>query len=658
MTVAFYNIFGELKNAEQETLMRLQYVFEKQGHRLLVFNRDGYITNDCKEKGSFIEDIDVQCIFTFNNVDFACIAYPDTFCVFLHWSPIGFVANFQTILALKMFHAYDFFGTTYEHYLFQQINQIPRDKIPNIGSSVPKDYANYPLKMNKRRLFYVGINFEASLKNMRYGRLLSELDKTGQLEIYGPTEVYGARNLWAGFQSYKGEIPFDGKSIIEKINKAGVCLALNSPMHSDADAVSNRTYEGAAAGAVIISDDNAFVRKYFGDSVFYIDCDADEEATSKRILEILDWVNEHPDEAYDMACRSQKAFFDHLTLDQMVEDFVEKTTQAIKYTHDVTRQKDVIDIICFVEEEADYMTIYEQLKKQYYQNLHLIIIGNQEVCERLQITYPHDFVQKGKKDKGRSFCKAIPLLRGEYFMFMDKESVLHMRHIYKNHEVLSQREEMFAYSGCYLRRTSREGKKYVVMNNKPILRDEFLLFSTASNENTDWHYRDMQTFYIETIFTRSAALFKRSILTYADREELSIISDNVHMYLACCSIIKANKLGRFTYALTTGYWGDSVPEAEKRVFGYARRHWHSNCRSAKTYIKEFNEIFLKYTFECFPANAYPRNFNGEITWYNEIPIPPPPPTPTPISWKRKLVRFVKKFIPKPVKEFIKKCIHA
>ena len=665
MKIAFYNIFGELKNAEQETLKRLQYVFKKQGHRLIVIDRDGYITSDCKEKSDFIEDADVDFLFTYNMVEFAQIALPDTFSVFLHWAPLGFVNNAQALLQIKMFHAFDYFGCTYERDIFKRAAQIKCDDPAFIGSSVPSDYVVPPQRMNKHKLFYVGINLERRLgESMRFGTLLERLDKTGQLEIYGPLKVFDQENLWAGFDSYRGEIPFDGHSVIEKINHAGICLALNSPMHNDVDAVSNRIYEAAAAGALIISDDNGFVHQFFDDSVFYLDRNWDEEKASARVMEILNWADEHPDEAYDMACRAQKIFLERLTLDQMVDEFITKTEHAIEQVHDRTLQSDIIDIICFVDEESDYTFILEQLRKQYYQNLHLIVISDLTVYKKITIDYPHDFVQKGWEDKGRCFADAIPLLQGVYFMFIDKHSIIHARHIYKNHELLSQRDELFVYSGCYLKRSQRKGRKYIVMNNKPISRNEFLLFSHSTiEEGTDWQYRDQQNFYIETIFPRSAPLFKKTILEYANNDELSLISDNVHMYLACCSIIKANQLGRFSYTLTTGYWGDSVREAEKRVFGHARRHWLTNIRSAKTYIKELNVIFFPYDLESDPNNVRPRNFNGEVTWFGEAPYmeaedQAEQSATEHISWKKKLVRIVKKFIPKPIKTFLKKCIHA
>ncbi len=615
MKIAFFNIFGELKNAEQETLLRLEYCFKKQGHSLLVVDRCGIVISECPENGKHVEEVNVDFLFTYNTLELALMAFPDVFSIFFHWAPSGFVANFQSLLMMKYFNLFDYFACTYEQDIFNRVAGIPTTNIPFIGSSIPKDFALKARKHNDRKLFYVGVNFERKCEGkMRYGKLFTELDKSDKIEIYGPQKVYGVSNLWAGFKNYKGEIPFDGYSILKKINQAGICLAINSPMHNDANGVSNRTYEAAAAGALIISDDNLFVRKYFGDSVFYLDKNLPEIDSSKKILEILDWANSHPEEAYEMAKTSNEIFIKELALDNMVSNLISNTQKTIYKFHNKEEQKELIDVICFVESDKDFENLKMQLERQYYQNLHLIIISDEKTFEKIQleIHYPYYFVKSDSEFKGRDFIKAIKYLKGEYFMFLDVYSKMHKRHIYKNLEVLRNREELFAYSGSYFKKE----KQYITLNNKPILKDEFLSFSLTNGYN-NWYYIDVQSFYIETIFTRNIALFKKDILNYVSNDELEYLSDSIHFYLACCSIIKAKQLGRFTYAITAGYQGESLNEIEQRAFP-SRKYWYSSNRSAKTYIKEMNEIFFKYSFEVTPNFIPNRNLNGEIIWFKDM----------------------------------------
>lgn len=614
MKVAFYNIFEELKNAEQETLLRLDYCFKKQGHTLLITNKYGMIVSEGIDNGKHIEDVDIDFLFTYNTLELALMTFPDVFSIFFHWAPIGFLANFQSLLLMKYFNLFDYFACTYEQDIFSRVARIPTTDIPFIGSSIPKDFAIKARKHNDRKLFYVGLNFERCCEGkMRYEKLFTQLDSSNKIEIYGPEKVYGVSNLWAGFKNYKGEIPFDGYSILKKINQAGICLAINSPMHNDANGVSNRTYEAAAAGALIISDDNSFVRKYFKDSVFYLDKNLNEVDSSKKILEILDWANQYPEEAYEMAKRSNEIFINELSLDDMVSNLISHTQKAITKLHNKDEQKDVIDVICFIENN-DFEKLKIQLERQYYQNLHLIIISDEKTFEKIksEINYPYHFIKSDSEFKGRDFIKAIKYLKSEYFMFLDVHSKMHKRHIHKNLEVLKNRDELFSYSGCYI----KGDNQYITLNNKPILRDEFLSFSLASGYNR--YDFDSQVFYIETIFSRNCALFKKAILEHVLNEELEYLSNNIHFYLACCSIIKAKKLGRFTYAITSGYKGNSLKDVEEKAFSTSRKFWHTSNRSAKTYIKEMNEIFFKYNFEVSPNFIPNRNLNGEILWFKEL----------------------------------------
>ena len=618
MKIAFFNIFGELKNAEQETLLRLEYCFKKQGHSLLIVNKDGVIISDGSDKGKHVEDVNVDFLFTYNTLELALMAFPDVFSVFFHWAPTGFLANFQALLLMRYFNLFDYFACTYEQDIFNRVAGIPIKEIPFIGSSVPLDYVVNARKQQDRKLFYVGVNFERKCEGkMRYGQLFTELDKSDKIEIYGPEKVYGVSNLWAGFKNYKGEIPFDGHSILQKINQAGICLAINSPMHNDANGVSNRTYEAAAAGALIISDDNLFVKKYFKDSVFYLDKNLSEIEASNRILEILDWANNHPDEAFEMAKKSNEIFIKELTLDKMVSNFILDTQKTISTVCNKDIQSELIDIICFINSDKGFKSINEEIKKQYYKNIHLIIITNEIIFNSIKstISYPYTFINSCSEFKGQDFCQAKTDLKGNYFMFIDEFSKMHKRHIYKNLEVLKNREELFAYSGSYI----KNEKQYTTLNNKPILKDEFLSFSLASGYN-NWYTLDTQTFYIETIFSRNCALFKKDILNYVSNDELEHLSDSIHFYLACCSIIKAKQLGRFTYAITAGYQGENLEEIVKKAFP-SRKYWYSSNRSAKTYIKEMNEIFFKYNIEITPNFTPNRNLNGEIIWFKDIVNP-------------------------------------
>ena len=612
MNICFFNIFGELKNAEQETLMRLKYSIEKLGHKLIIADRYGFAT-EYEFNGKHIEDLDIDFLFTYNTFEFALSVVPDVFSVFLHWSPLGFVANFQTILELKAFNQYDYFGGFYETDIFKNHLNIKTGKISQIASSVPEDFSIPPQKNSQRKLFYVGINFERKLVSMRYETLFKELDKSNLINIYGPKEVYGHKNLWAGFKNYHGEIPFDGKSILKSINDAGICLALNSPMHNEANAVSNRLFEAAAAGALIISDDNKYVRDNFGDSVFYINANNEKES-AKQILKIINWSKKNPDKAYEMACSSQNIFLQNFGLNRMTSDFIEKTIIRTNQIKNKNNQTDIIDIICYIDSTRDYNNIKQQLKRQYYQNFHLLIVTENSIYDAIKenIEYPNTFIKQNDSFKGKTLQECHLKMKGNFFTFMDGFCIMHKRHIHKNLETIKSGNYLFCYSGCYIK--NKNNNNYIVLNNKEISRDEFLSFKNIDNIN--WEYKDMQCLFIETIFSRNCCLFKKDIIKYTEFEEASKVSNAVHYYITCSLLIKTNHLGRFTYSITAGYTGSDINDVNQNIFSH-RKFWHDNRRSAKLFTKEFNLIFFKYNFETLPYFIPNRNLSGEKVFYNE-----------------------------------------
>ncbi|MDT1107470.1 glycosyltransferase family 1 protein, partial [Pseudomonas aeruginosa] len=73
----------------------------------------------------------------------------------------------------------------------------------------------------------------------RFHEVLTRLDAQKMIRIYGPELIQGVAP-WEGFQTYSGELPFDGSSMLEAINSCGVCLALSSKAHQNSGIMSNR----------------------------------------------------------------------------------------------------------------------------------------------------------------------------------------------------------------------------------------------------------------------------------------------------------------------------------------------------------------------------------------------------------------------------------
>jgi len=172
-----------------------------------------------------------------------------------------------------------------------------------------------PPTIGEGKVFYLGINWERLGQGRgRHQEVLNRLEPTGLLRIYGPETLRGVR-VWEGFESYQRPLPFDGVSVIEEIHRAGICLALSSEPHKDAALMSNRLFEGLAAGALVICDENAWAREHFGSALLYVDLRDGAEATARRIEEHVAWAVANREEALALAGRAQGIFRARFTMD-------------------------------------------------------------------------------------------------------------------------------------------------------------------------------------------------------------------------------------------------------------------------------------------------------------------------------------------------------
>lgn len=189
-----------------------------------------------------------------------------------------------------------------------------RDIFEWVPTNLKTEYK--PLKPKK--LFYCWVNWDPLRTSKPYYDCLRMLDETGLMDVYG-TE--GMKN-W-NLRSFKGELPYDAKSLIKAIKEARVSLVLHSQEHLDYEVVAGRIFEAAAAGAVIISDRHGFIIREFQDSVLYIDIDKDKKLAAdemfRQIYTHLMWVLEHPVEAEKLARKAHSIFSAKFTLEDQLE---------------------------------------------------------------------------------------------------------------------------------------------------------------------------------------------------------------------------------------------------------------------------------------------------------------------------------------------------
>jgi hypothetical protein len=162
----------------------------------------------------------------------------------------------------------------------------------------------------------------------RYKTLYRLLSESGFTSFYGPKDSEGIIQ-----KGYKGPIPFDGVSIIRKIQECGIALILHSWHHLRLGIPSGRIFEAAAASAVIISDKNPFIKEHFRDSIYYIDTTLTAEEIFEQIAGHMDAIFRNPEEALEKAKQAHEIFTQKfqmtdqlLALDKMHNQIITKKT--------------------------------------------------------------------------------------------------------------------------------------------------------------------------------------------------------------------------------------------------------------------------------------------------------------------------------------------
>ncbi len=147
------------------------------------------------------------------------------------------------------------------------------------------------------------------LNDRKFRSFYKLLSRDGLVSFYGIN-----KNDALIKRGYVGSIPFDGVSVIDVLQKHGVVLILHSDIHNQEGIPTSRIFEAAAASTVIISDENSFVRKHFGDSVFYIDTSLKASEIDRQVRKHMKFIKSNPGKALEMAKTAHQIFVDQFEM--------------------------------------------------------------------------------------------------------------------------------------------------------------------------------------------------------------------------------------------------------------------------------------------------------------------------------------------------------
>ncbi|KQZ29868.1 hypothetical protein ASD47_03575 [Caulobacter sp. Root1472] len=245
-----------------------------------------------------------------------------------------------------------------------------------------------PRPKTDRRVAYCGINWERlSGKKGRFDDLLKALDRRHVLDIYGPANVRGVA-VWEGFDGYRNAVPFDGVSMMGELAQSGAVLALSSPAHIRSGVMSNRLFEAAAAGALVFSDNNPFIERFFKDEVIQLDLSGSAEDQAQQIELKLRHYNEHPEEALEKCQALQRKFLTQYSLHRQLLDVYRRFGQW----EDEQRSLAEIDVgslefvILNTDEKSPFPgDLIRDLAAQNYKNVKITLVTSGDKLDETRI---------------------------------------------------------------------------------------------------------------------------------------------------------------------------------------------------------------------------------------------------------------------------------
>jgi hypothetical protein len=328
----------DVRNAEYEVLQRLSIAAKNIGATMIAVDDDGrplWANRRLSlDKSKPIDPTEVDFMISLH---FQSPRLIDVYSYYALWQPLDFYFQFDYEQSLRKVLTHNDalsclsdLADAHGRAVFGARGELNPAPFPTLFHNVPQPYLE-PQIDDHARLFYVGINWErGSGKKGRHSGVLEMLDGEDILDIYGPRKFLGFEP-WGGFASYRGELPFDGHSTVTAINKAGICLALSSEAHKRSGLMSNRLFEGLAAGAAVIVDSNRFARTHFSDAVYFIDDSVSAEQIAFQIRTIVDQIRRFPEQAAERVRKGQALLAERFALETSLQAIIAGHPQRLQH---------------------------------------------------------------------------------------------------------------------------------------------------------------------------------------------------------------------------------------------------------------------------------------------------------------------------------------
>jgi hypothetical protein len=290
-TLLIVKHFYKLKAAEHEVVERLVASTEELGWNPKVVEVDSNF--DYKKIQKIEKDVDAVLDIHYE--------YPKFFkarSIGAFWTPTSFMKDWDLAYVWENQLSHDSLVYTDSNKILELLRDFrPDENFGILNHSLPASWLSW-INSTERgltpRAFYAGINWnKLSGRPGRHHEFFKLLDDSNVLDIYGPKKISHVIP-WKGFKSYRGEIPFDGKSILRKARESGISLVLSAEQHLSEGMISTRFFEGLSAGNSIISDGHPFIRKHLGENGLYLDLERGDAYAADQLKDFVMELRQNP----------------------------------------------------------------------------------------------------------------------------------------------------------------------------------------------------------------------------------------------------------------------------------------------------------------------------------------------------------------------------
>ncbi|HLG96332.1 MAG TPA: glycosyltransferase family A protein [Bryobacteraceae bacterium] len=287
--------------------------------------------------------------------------------------------------------------------------------------------SDLPGLINRRelRITYFGTNWDK--RRHPFFRLLSESEG---VEICGPEHSW--RHICR--QGYGGTLPFDGMSVQAKYSANGIGLCMLSDLHLSDDVVSNRLFEITSVGAIALCCDIPWIRRHFGDSVYYFDQRLTDRALERAILRLRDLIYQNPEAAIARARKARQIFEEKFAAEVMIKNAVEyhqdrcSDRQAARTTAEASYSPLISVIVRCGSRPLRYLErAVRSISQQTYGRFEVILVKHKEIdltpfktCDFPRIECFQTIACIGG-NRSTSLWAGLNAVRGQYFCILDDD---------------------------------------------------------------------------------------------------------------------------------------------------------------------------------------------------------------------------------------------